>query len=65
MNTILTILATLCVAANLVVGYIINFSLQENLPVMGYLGMATFVAFTLVPIACTGIVVYANRFNGE
>ena len=52
MAALLYIIAAGCVVANLTLHHTMNFGLQEEIQIMGYLGMAISTMFTIAPIFC-------------
>ena len=50
MATFLYAIAAACIVVNLMLAHTMNFGVQEDLYVMGYVGMALSVMFTMSPI---------------
>ena len=50
MSTFLYAIAAACTVVNLMLAHTMNFGVQEDLHVMGYVGMALSVMFTMSPI---------------
>ena len=60
MRTVLIIMSTLFVIVNLTNAWTVNFGLQENLPIMGILGMVVSALSILLPIAAVALVTYGK-----
>ena len=50
MATFLYAIAAACIVVNLMLAHTMNFGVQEDLHVMGYVGMALSVMFTMCPV---------------
>lgn len=57
MNILLSLCALFAVIGNLSNAWVMNMGLQEDLPVMGVIGMGIAVMFTVTPMLVTGLIV--------
>ena len=55
MQILLTIISTCAIIACGSLALTMNFGLQEDLPIMGYIGFVIQMLLTLIPVACVGL----------
>jgi len=55
MQILLTMISTCAIIACGSLAVTMNFGLQEDLPVMGYIGFTIQMLLTLIPVACVGL----------